>query len=575
MIKIIIWLLVIILFGSLILEIYKDFIFEIMSYPLVQARFVLGFIFGFSLFYVISEGMKSKEKRLNIKLNVFLWILFIIVVVQVLNTLFLKKYFVYLSIIHIQFFKAAGLGFILAIVFQRISIYLDQKITSKNAVKSILERDSKSDIRDLEEFSTQIKKDYDPKKYFRENGFFLALDEKDKPIYWAEKILPHIQVCGMTGSGKGVFLGSITAQCAKKGEPVFIIDPKDDEWFPHVTYSASKDAKTSYHFIDLRKSSYQFNLFEDASPEEIEELLLAGFELADKGEAADFYKLADREMAHFVAHNLVKGQTAEDFYAEQHEFLNKQAAGFAGKFRELTDIKAVNAVNGLSLKDIIKSGGVVYIVGSMRNAKIIRIQKMLLVRLIQLAEARDRISGDLKPICVVLDELKYHLSRTALEALGAARDKGLHVVMAHQSLDDLRDCPKDLEPDAVVGAVFENTKIKLVYRVEMPETAEIFAEKSGDIGVDVETRLVERSLSLAEEISSERRVSRSEANLIEKNIFLTLPKRCGILFGIGLPKMVHTSPYQAEKDIKAVKTEDQNRDTEDTDLNEIDFGKLS
>lgn len=301
---------------------------------------------------------------------------------------------------------------------------------------------------------------------------------------------------------------------------------------------------------------------------------MAGFELGDKGEASDFYKLADREMAHFVAQNLVKGQTAENFYAEHHEFLTKQAAGFAGKFRELADIKAVNAANGLSFKEIIKSGGVVYIVGSMRNAKIIRIQKMLLVRLIELAEARDRISGELKPICVVLDELKYHLSRTALEALGAARDKGLHVVMAHQSLADLKDCPKDLEPDAVIGAVFENTKIKLVYRVEMPETAEIFAEKSGDIGVDVETRFVERSLSLAEEISSERRVSRSETNLIEKNIFLTLPKRCGVLFGVGLPKMVYTSPYQTKKDINAVKTKDQKQDSEETNLNEIDFGKL-
>lgn len=460
------------------------------------------------------------------------------------------------------------------ILFQRICIYLDQNVTSKNAKKSVLERDSKSDIRDLEEFSTQIKKDYDPKKYFRKNSFFLALDEKDKPIYWPENTLPHIQICGMTGSGKGVFLGSVTAQCAKKGESVFIIDPKDDEWFPHVAYKASLDAKTSYHFVDLRKSSYQFNLFEDASPEEIEELLLAGFELGDKGEAADFYKLADREMAHFVAQNLVKGQTAKDFYVEQHEFLNKQASGFAGKFRELADIKAVNAANGLSLKEIIASGGMFYIVGSMRNAKIIRIQKMLLVRLIQLAEARDRVSGNLKPICVVLDELKYHLSRTALEALGAARDKGLHVVMAHQSLADLKDCPKDLEPDAVVGAVFDNTKIKLVYRVEMPETAKIFAEKSGEIGIDVETRMIERSLSLAESVSSERRVSQTETNLIEKNIFLTLPKRHGVLFGVGLPKMVYTSPYQAEKDINAVKIKNQNPDKNNTDLNEIDFGKL-
>lgn len=574
MIKIIIWLLAILLFGSLILEIYKDFIFETMSYPLVQARFVLGFILGFSLFYVISEGIKSKEKRLDAKFTFFVIVFFVVTASQILNTVFLKSFFNYIPTIHLQFFKFAGLGLVAAIIFQRAWIWITQNLTSKNAVKSVLERDSKSDIRDLDEFSTQIKQDYDPKKYFRENGFFLALDEKDKPIYWPENTLPHIQVCGMTGSGKGVFLGSVTAQCAKKGESVFIIDPKDDEWFPHVAYSASKDAETSYHFVDLRKPSYQFNLFEDAGPEEIEELLLAGFELGDKGEAADFYKLADREMAHFAAQNLIKGQTAEDFYAEHHEFLTKKAAGFSGKFRELADIKAVNAVNGLSLKEIIASGGMFYVVGSMRNAKIVRIQKMLLVRLIQLAEARDRTLGELKPICVVLDELKYHLSRTALEALGAARDKGLHVVMAHQSLADLKDCPKDLEPEAVIGAVFENTKIKLVYRVEMPETAEIFAEKSGEIGIDVETRLVERSLSLAESVSSERRVSQTETNLIEKNIFLTLPKRYGVLFGVGLPKMVHTSPYLAKKDINAVKTNDQKQDREETDLNGIDFGKL-
>ena len=574
MIKFIIWISVALIICSLLLEINKEYILETISYPLVQARFILGFVLGFSLFYIVSEGQKSSEKRSDPKFKLFITIFLIIAVCQTLNTFFLKGYFNYIPKINIQFFISSGFGLIGGIVFQRGWVWISQKFTSKSSVKSVLERESKSDIRDLDEFSTQIKQDYDPKKYFRENEFFLALNEKDKPIYWPEKTLPHIQVCGMTGSGKGVFLGSITAQCAKKGESVFIIDPKDDEWFPHVAHSASKYAQTSYDFIDLRKPTYQFNLFEDASSDEIEELLLAGFELGDKGEAADFYKLADREMAHFVAKNLVKGQTAEAFYLEHHEFLNKQAIGFAGKFRELADIKAVNAVNGLSLKDVITSGGIVYIVGSMRNAKIVRIQKMILVRLIQLAESRDRILGDLKPICVVLDELKYHLSRTALEALGAARDKGLHVVMAHQSLADLKDCPKDLEPDAVVGAVFDNTKIKLVYRVEMPETAEIFAEKSGDIGVDVETRLVERSLSLAESVNSERRVSQTETNLIEKNIFLTLPKRHGVLFGVGLPKMVYTSPYQAKKNLNAVKTNDQMQDSEETDLNDIDFGKL-
>lgn len=50
--------------------------------------------------------------------------------------------------------------------------------------------------------------------------------------------MPHIQACGTTGSGKGVFMGSLSAQCALNGEAVIVIDPKDDEWFPHVAQTA-------------------------------------------------------------------------------------------------------------------------------------------------------------------------------------------------------------------------------------------------------------------------------------------------------------------------------------------------
>jgi hypothetical protein len=83
---------------------------------------------------------------------------------------------------------------------------------------------------------------------------------------------------------------------------------------------------------------------------------------------------------------------------------------------------------------------------------------MLLVRLYQLAERRDRVTDVPRPIAIYLSELKYHLSRPALEGLGAARDKGVHIIMDHQSIADLKDCPADLKGDAVVGAVVENAK---------------------------------------------------------------------------------------------------------------------
>ncbi len=84
---------------------------------------------------------------------------------------------------------------------------------------------------------------------------------------------------------------------------------------------------------------------------------------------------------------------------------------------------------------------------------------------------RDRVKETPRPIAIFHDELKYHLSKPALEGLGAAWDKGVHIIMAHQSVADLKDCPADLKGDAVVGAVVENAKFKLVYRVMDPDTA--------------------------------------------------------------------------------------------------------
>ncbi|RRB31379.1 TraM recognition domain-containing protein, partial [Escherichia coli] len=103
-------------------------------------------------------------------------------------------------------------------------------------------------------------------------------------------------------------------------------------------------------------------------------------------------------------------------------------------------------------------------------------------------------------------ELKYHLSKPALEGLGAARDKGVHIIMAHQSIADLKDCPADLNGDAVVGAVVENAKFKLVYKLQDPDTADWVARMSGTILVDDESRKARTDGVLIETIDNERTI---------------------------------------------------------------------
>lgn len=447
------------------------------------------------------------------------------------------------------------LGMLVVALLERFYVPFTEKFLSFFTKKAGTERDHLTDVREVarEAEKSQSAPSFNPQNFYRSGSFFLGLDEKGEPIYW-EGGLPHCQIVGTSGAGKGRAIGSFVAQCALAGQPCFIFDPKDDEFGPAQAKKSAEDAGLPYFYVDIRKRTPQINIFSGRTEDQVEELLVAGFELGERGEASDFYKLADRDMAWTIAELFEEGDTPQSIF-KAHSKLMEKAEGFRAKFSELARTPSINSVTGIPLKEIVQKGGVVYIVGSMRNARIIRIQKMLLVWLIQEAESRDRIESSPKKILVVLDELKYHISKTALEALGAARDKGLHVLMAHQSLGDLRDCPSDLKPETVIDAVFENAPLKILYRVQSPETAELFARKSGKILVDVETRQVDKTLGLAQKVK-ERRISQEQSYLYDENEILYLPKGVGIVFGQGLPQKVSIAPIQVTKSYEAITVQD-------------------
>lgn len=428
------------------------------------------------------------------------------------------------------------------------------KIKQKMTVTSEQERNRKTDVRYIDEFLPDPMAAYDTEKYIDfSKGTFLGLGEDKNPIYWpAGKTLPHVEVAGTTGSGKGIFIGMLISQNIGQGEAVFVVDPKNDEWLPHVVATAAKKYGKQYHYINLRPSAPpQLNLFAGANVEEIEELFLAGFGLAETGKSSDFYSIADREAAAFLAKEAVKpGATPATLCADFYDIIKKEmkAEKFAGYLREMAAIPSVNAAAGIDLRKIVAEGGAVYVVGSMRNAKVMRLQKMLVIKLIQLAEERDR-TGDakLRPVSCVLDEFIYHISKPTLEGLGAARDKGMHITLAHQALADFARCGADLDKEAVMGAVMENCKLKLVYKIEDPDTAEWLARKSGKILVDDETRTVEKNLALSETVDDKRTIRQAERYYMDDNMIMNLHERLGIVFGLGLPKFSFSSPVKAVK----------------------------
>ena len=414
--------------------------------------------------------------------------------------------------------------------------------------RSAVERNKKTDVRFINDFLPPDQKKYDPTKHFANGKFFIGLGEGGKPIHYVRETLPHVQVAGTTGSGKGVLLGILAAQCLKKGEAVFWLDPKDDEWGSYLLAQAAKDAGKPFVLVDLRPTAQaQINFFQKSSKEQIEELFLGAFSLSEKGTDSDFYTIDDRAAASMVASQCKAGDTPASLFNKFGAELEEKAKKFHGLLKEMAELAPVNAQVGVDLRKIISDGGAVYIIGSMRNAKVVRMQRMLLVKIIQLCEERDRAYGKPRPVCAILDEAKYHISKPFLESLGAARDKGLHVILAHQSLADLRDCPADLNAEAVVGAVMENCALKIIYRVEDPLTAEWMARKSGRIQVDDEVRRVTKNSALSETLNPERQIRQAERFYIDENMILNLHKSQAVVFGNGLPSFVSTSPMEVKK----------------------------
>ncbi|HBU6276034.1 TPA: TraM recognition domain-containing protein [Klebsiella pneumoniae] len=444
-------------------------------------------------------------------------------------------------------------GVIFHYVARRVLSPEIDKLKRKMVKKTSLERNTRTDVREIKALLPTTEK-YNPEQFIDlAKGVFIGLNENRDPQYiplsdWQKQ---HADVIGTTGAGKGVATGLLIYQSILAGEGVFEMDPKNDEWAPHLIRKACEDAAKPFYLIDLNKPEYQLNLIDGITAEHLEELFIAGFTLAEKGEAADFYRIDDRRAARATAQLINENPTAtirDLFNSDFVQSIAETIKGFFGKIEELALLNSINAPDGLALKKIFDDGGCCYIIGSMRNSKVIATQRMILVRLMQLAELRDRINTTPRPIAIHLAELKYHLSRPALEGLGAARDKGVHIIMDHQSVADLRDCPADLNGDAVVGAVVENAKFKLVYKLQDPDTALWVAKMSGTILVDDESRKAKTNRVLTEVIDDERTIRQAERFYIDSNMLLNLPPFVSYIFtATELPRASLISPLKVKK----------------------------
>ena len=406
-----------------------------------------------------------------------------------------------------------------------------------------------SDIRDISKLIPKQKK-YNPTQHWDKKGksFFIGLDPTNKPVYvpldeWRSQ---HQQVLGTTGFGKGVAVTNQLAQCLSFGQSVVMFDPKNDEWAPSVLLTVAKHYKRPVCVIDLNNDASQLNPLYGANEMEIYDLFIGGFGLAERGAESDFYRSKERRVVQQWLSSLSAGTTLTELAESLTEVDYDNAPKLCNDLTELAMLGCLQTKQKGAWYDVLNQGGLVYVIGSVRREPVLRLQKILLLRIMQRLEKRDRQQSHTH-VTLFLDELKYLLCKPSLQALGTIRDKSANILLAHQSINDLRDVPADLDPEAVKSAVLENTALKIVYRSQDPETAEWIAKRSGTISAHREMRDIDTTEGLAEVTKSNRRLIQSERYHVDVNTILSMPKQCSVFFSNKPAQIVLTSPITVNK----------------------------
>lgn len=373
---------------------------------------------------------------------------------------------------------------------------------------------------------------FEPQRYFDlARGVFMGLGANGKPVFIPlSDARKHLQLLGETRNGKTVAATVLLAQCALLQETVLVLDPKADKHAPRVLQAAAERAGVPFVFIDLRPDQpAQFSPLSGASPSEVEELLISCFDLASKGTDADVYRVEDRAAARKLARSGATSFSEMVAIGSGDESIT-DSRKFWEDLQELAAHPVIQTQEGWRLEEWIGRPAVIYISGSTRHDNTIRLQKMVLLRLLQLID-RHGAADDAVWSALFIDEFKYLLSPGALRALGTIGDRNCHLLIAHQSLGDLRDAA-GLEPEAVYGAVVVNTGLKLFYKTNDPDTAAWGAQLSGRIPAFTE------SIAKSPGAPSPGAFQEQTRPLVDENMLLALPPLTGMLYGSGVARLI-------------------------------------
>jgi hypothetical protein len=429
---------------------------------------------------------------------------------------------------------------------------------SRFTVKNKIRKGSKTDIRYMDNELPNLP-DYNPHKFINlKKGVFIGLDERVKPIYlllddWYKR---HFLIVGATRAGKGVAMQGLGVQSLMLGETVVFLDPKGDQYMPHILKAQCDKQGVPYHYINLTKDEPQINLIADFSSRDLKNCLVEAFSQREMGAESDVYRKNEQEFLENLANFIVEQNQAANAKSLAELCNDYEISRYADNYKssvsdlnKLTRVAAINAANAVSLAALIEQGGCIYIVGDLLDETMKKIQRFIFCHVVQLARNYEAQNAP-RQITVFADELVAHISRFVAESYTVSLGWGLKIVSAIQSLKLLKGAPADIDPEFLLGAVFDNSQNKLFYRADDIATADFLSDMTGKIQVEDEQKVVTRNSLNSEKLDRETRLIPSERNLYDRNMILKL-KLFQAIFCASVPNrsaiasLCKTSPIPA------------------------------
>ena len=152
---------------------------------------------------------------------------------------------------------------------------------------------------------------------------FIGLHQDDKPLYVAMEDWKNWnqRLVGATQTGKGILFGVQLDQCVRQGFCTVFFDVKPDRYALGIMKKACEETGRRLVTVDFNgELPGKWSPFRTGTDREIKTRLMQAYNLEERGDTADFYKIGEREFLEISFRQVEQGT---DRFAETAQGLGE------------------------------------------------------------------------------------------------------------------------------------------------------------------------------------------------------------------------------------------------------------